>query len=151
MAITSANQLELLQTAEAVAREKMIDPGLVVAAMEESLARIAAINPKINAIVALRDEAALMDEARAMDAAPLFRRFFQRVFYGGKALILVGNSACVDAASSRLETLLPDQEYFGVELHRISTGHHWLRASLNGESGYFILDTWAGATGSASG
>ena len=81
-----------------------------------------------------------------MDAAPLFRRFCQRVFYGGKALILVGNSACVDAASSRLETLLPDQEYFGVELHRISTGHHWLRASLNGESGYFILDTGAGAT-----
>ena len=36
MAITSANQLELLQTAEAVAREKMIDPALVVEAMEES-------------------------------------------------------------------------------------------------------------------
>ncbi|MGY6635304.1 MAG: transcription termination factor NusA [Alkalilacustris sp.] len=41
MAITSANQLELLQTAEAVAREKMIDPGLVVEAMEDSLARAA--------------------------------------------------------------------------------------------------------------
>jgi len=41
MAITSANQLELLQTAEAVAREKMIDPSLVVDAMEESLARAA--------------------------------------------------------------------------------------------------------------
>ena len=41
MAITSANQLELLQTAEAVAREKMIDPGLVIEAMEESLARAA--------------------------------------------------------------------------------------------------------------
>ena len=41
MAITSANQLELLQTAEAVAREKMIEPGLVVEAMEESLARAA--------------------------------------------------------------------------------------------------------------
>jgi N utilization substance protein A len=41
MAITSANQLELLQTAEAVAREKLIDPGLVVEAMEESLARAA--------------------------------------------------------------------------------------------------------------
>ncbi|MGR3320498.1 MAG: transcription termination factor NusA [Pseudooceanicola sp.] len=41
MAITSTNQLELLQTAEAVAREKMIDPGLVVEAMEESLARAA--------------------------------------------------------------------------------------------------------------
>ncbi len=41
MAITSANQLELLQTAEAVAREKMIDPALVVEAMEESLARAA--------------------------------------------------------------------------------------------------------------
>jgi len=39
MAITSANQLELLQTAEAVAREKMIDPTLVIEAMEESLAR----------------------------------------------------------------------------------------------------------------
>ncbi len=35
MAITSANQLELLQTAEAVAREKMIDPDLVIQAMEE--------------------------------------------------------------------------------------------------------------------
>ena len=41
MAITSANQLELLQTAEAVAREKQIDPILVVEAMEESLARAA--------------------------------------------------------------------------------------------------------------
>ncbi|WP_417250133.1 transcription termination factor NusA [Celeribacter sp.] len=41
MAITSANQLELLQTAEAVAREKMIDPSVVVEAMEESLARAA--------------------------------------------------------------------------------------------------------------
>ena len=41
MAITSANQLELLQTAEAVAREKRIDPELVIQAMEESLARAA--------------------------------------------------------------------------------------------------------------
>jgi len=41
MAITSANQLELLQTAEAVAREKQIDPSLVIEAMEESLARAA--------------------------------------------------------------------------------------------------------------
>jgi N utilization substance protein A len=41
MAITSANQLELLQTADAVAREKNIAPGLVIEAMEESLARAA--------------------------------------------------------------------------------------------------------------
>jgi N utilization substance protein A len=41
MRITSANQLELLQTAEAVAREKMIEPELVIAAMEDSLARAA--------------------------------------------------------------------------------------------------------------
>ena len=41
MAITSANQLELLQTAEAVAREKLIDPGLVIEAMEEALAKAA--------------------------------------------------------------------------------------------------------------
>ena len=41
MAITSANQLELLQTAEAVAREKLIDPALVIEAMEESLSRAA--------------------------------------------------------------------------------------------------------------
>jgi N utilization substance protein A len=41
MAITSANQLELLQTADAVAREKMIDPDLVIQAMEDSLARAA--------------------------------------------------------------------------------------------------------------
>ena len=43
------------------------------ALMEESLARIAAINPKINAIVALRDEAALMDEARVVQALNLKR------------------------------------------------------------------------------
>ncbi|MDJ0826318.1 MAG: transcription termination factor NusA [Rhodobacter sp.] len=41
MAITSANQIELLQIAESVAREKMIDPELVIEAMEESLARAA--------------------------------------------------------------------------------------------------------------
>ncbi len=41
MAITSANQLELLQTAEAVAREKMIDTELVVQALEDTLARAA--------------------------------------------------------------------------------------------------------------
>lgn len=43
MAITSANQLELLQTAEAVAREKMIEPELVIEAMEDSLARAARV------------------------------------------------------------------------------------------------------------
>lgn len=41
MKITSANQLELLETAKAVANEKMIDPELVIEAMEESLARAA--------------------------------------------------------------------------------------------------------------
>ncbi|MCY4152069.1 MAG: transcription termination factor NusA [Aestuariivita sp.] len=41
MNTTSANQIELLQTAEAVAREKMIEPDLVIEAMEESLARAA--------------------------------------------------------------------------------------------------------------
>jgi len=41
MAITSANRLELLQIADAVAREKMIDLDLVLEAMEESYARAA--------------------------------------------------------------------------------------------------------------
>ena len=41
MAITSANRLELLQIADAVAREKMIDPDLVICAMEESLGKAA--------------------------------------------------------------------------------------------------------------
>ena len=41
MSITSANRLELLQIAEAVAREKMIDPDLVIQAMEESMAKAA--------------------------------------------------------------------------------------------------------------
>ena len=39
MAITSANRLELLQIADSVAREKMIDPDLVLQAMEESYAK----------------------------------------------------------------------------------------------------------------
>jgi N utilization substance protein A len=41
MSITSANRLELLQIADAVAREKMIDPDLVIQAMEESMAKAA--------------------------------------------------------------------------------------------------------------
>ncbi len=41
MAITSANRLELLQIAEAVAREKLIEPTLVIEAMEDSLGKAA--------------------------------------------------------------------------------------------------------------
>lgn len=41
MSVTSANRLELLQIADAVAREKMIDPRLVLEAMEESYAKAA--------------------------------------------------------------------------------------------------------------
>ena len=41
MAITSANRLELLQIAEAVAREKLIEPNLVIEAMEDSLGKAA--------------------------------------------------------------------------------------------------------------
>jgi len=41
MAITSANRLELLQIAEAVAREKLIEPHLVIEAMEDSLGKAA--------------------------------------------------------------------------------------------------------------
>ena len=41
MSATSANRLELLQIADAVAREKMIDPSLVIEAMEDSLGKAA--------------------------------------------------------------------------------------------------------------
>ncbi len=41
MSVTSANRLELLQIADAVAREKMIDAGLVIEAMEDSLGKAA--------------------------------------------------------------------------------------------------------------
>ncbi|MFT5948114.1 MAG: N utilization substance protein A, partial [Paracoccaceae bacterium] len=39
--MVSANRLELLQIADAVAREKLIDPELVIEAMEDSLAKAA--------------------------------------------------------------------------------------------------------------
>jgi predicted aspartyl protease len=81
-----------------------------------------------------------------MNVASLFRRYSQQVIYAGMALIFSASGVCVDAASSRLETRLPDEEYFAIELHRIPTGHHWLKASLNGKVGYFILDTGAGGT-----
>ena len=42
--------------------------------------------------------------------------------------------------------LLPEPKFMSVELRRISTGHHWLTASLHGVVGNFILDTGAGAT-----
>lgn len=41
MATVAANKLELLQIADAVAREKMIDPGLVIEALEESYSKAA--------------------------------------------------------------------------------------------------------------
>ncbi len=41
MTITTANRLELLKIAESVATEKMIDPNLILEAMEESYARAA--------------------------------------------------------------------------------------------------------------
>ena len=41
MSVTSANRLELLQIAESVAREKLIETELVIAAMEDSLAKAA--------------------------------------------------------------------------------------------------------------
>lgn len=41
MSITSANRLELLQIADSVAREKLIEPDLVIQAMEESMAKAA--------------------------------------------------------------------------------------------------------------
>src|SRR6187455_2618354 len=41
MAAVSANKLELLQIADAVAREKSIDRGIVIAAMEDAIARAA--------------------------------------------------------------------------------------------------------------
>ena len=41
MAAVSANKLELLQIADAVAREKSIDRGIVIAAMEDAIAKAA--------------------------------------------------------------------------------------------------------------
>ena len=39
--VVSANRLELLQIADAVAREKSIDRGIVIAAMEDAIAKAA--------------------------------------------------------------------------------------------------------------
>ena len=41
MAAVSANRLELLQIAEAVAREKSIEKGIVIAAMEDAIQKAA--------------------------------------------------------------------------------------------------------------
>ena len=41
MSLTSANRFELLQMAESVAQEKNIDRGIVLEAMEESMAKAA--------------------------------------------------------------------------------------------------------------
>ncbi len=43
MAVTTANRLELLQVADAVAREKSIDPEIVVEALEEAIQRTAKV------------------------------------------------------------------------------------------------------------
>ena len=57
---------------DAVTLSGRLERGEISAAelMEETLARIAAVNPALNAIVSLRDEETLLTEARAADAAP---------------------------------------------------------------------------------
>ena len=45
MAAVSANKLELLQIADAVAREKSIDRSIVIAAMEDAIQTLRACNP----------------------------------------------------------------------------------------------------------
>ncbi len=68
MAITSANQLELLQTADAVAREKMIDPDLVIQAMEDSLARAA--KSRYGAEMDIRVKIEPQDRSRGLHPCP---------------------------------------------------------------------------------
>ena len=67
MAITSANQLELLQTAEAVAREKMIDPSLVVEAMEERFGVSAATAVAAAPAAAAGDDSVPAEEKNEFD------------------------------------------------------------------------------------
>ena len=43
--VVSANRLELLQIADAVAREKVIDKSIVLQAMEEAITRAAKARP----------------------------------------------------------------------------------------------------------
>ena len=65
-------------------------------------------------------------------------------------LIMALCGGCADGEAktdlSRLDLLLQKSDFLPVQLRRISTGHHWLTASLNGVSGNFILDTGAGGT-----
>ena len=85
-----------------------------------------------------------------MSARLLFVKYPQRLFCWGMVLILGLGGGCADGSGSgdpsQLEALLPETVFISVKLHRISTGHHWLAASLNGRKGNFILDTGAGGT-----
>ena len=84
MAITSANQLELLQTAEAVAREKMIDPDLVIEAMEDSLAHAArnACNKNGNHITKILKNIETLKKSGKLSFL-LFCQWNQRKTYAG--------------------------------------------------------------------
>ncbi|HMO09772.1 MAG TPA: amidase family protein, partial [Paracoccaceae bacterium] len=57
----SASDLSRMIAARKVAPSEVVDA---------HLARIAAVNPAVNALVSLRDPDAVLAEARAMDAAP---------------------------------------------------------------------------------
>ncbi len=46
----------------------------------------------------------------------------------------------------KLKKFLKSQNYKSVALTTIPSGHHMLRAKLNGQKGYFILDTGASNT-----
>jgi amidase len=63
--------LDILNMGAVAQSEAMAGGGLTaVALMEATLARIEAVNGKVNAIVSMRDADALLDAARAADAAP---------------------------------------------------------------------------------
>ena len=126
MSVTSANRLELLQIADAVAREKMIEPALVIEAMEDSLGKAARsrYGAEYDIRAVIDRKSGELELTRYREVVEEVENFFTELNLTEAREIKADAEAAVDYA---LEAPYPDGSevdmhvYHGVE-HALGTG-----------------------------
>ena len=130
MAAVSANKLELLQIADAVAREKAIDRGIVIAAMEEALHDVPLYREfaKLDGATArLPDETTILNFRHLLEANDLADDIFKAVntHLARKGLLLKKGSivdATIIAAPSSTKNAEGERD---AEMHQTKKGNQW--------------------------
>ena len=93
MSIASANMMELLQIAESVAQEKMIDNSIVIEAIEDALAKAARMHygPELDIRVALDQSTGHQTYTRVRTVVDEVENLYTRDVPGGGAHLQGGS------------------------------------------------------------